>query len=100
MRTTLSIADHLITAAEDRAARRRETLGQFVEEAIRSRLAELDSPPGDRAVELLSVPGAPAPGVDLTSNRAIFDFLDEGGPETWSPTPTSRPSRCLSLAPC
>lgn len=76
MRTTLSIDDHLLTAAKERARLRGQTLGQLVEDAIRRELgavAERERPP----VPVLTGTG-PRAGLDLTSNRGLLEALDEG----------------------
>lgn len=76
MRTTLSIDDHLLTEAKERARHRGQTLGQLVEDAIRRELgavAERERP----RVPVLTGTG-PRPGLDLSSNRALLETLDEG----------------------
>jgi hypothetical protein len=77
MRTTVAVDDNLLVAARRRARERGKTLGQVVEDALRRELAE----PGQ--VEPVDVPvfrggGGQLPGVDLTSNRAVREALDEG----------------------
>lgn len=80
MRTTVSIDDHLLARARDQARRRGQTLGQFIEEALGSVLAG-----SGRAAERPIVPvftrgTGPRPGVDLSSNRAILEALDDETP--------------------
>ncbi|MDR2380653.1 MAG: hypothetical protein LBE08_05685 [Bifidobacteriaceae bacterium] len=77
MRTTVAIADPLLQSAKERAAAQGLTLGQFIEDSIRLRLAAADEAVKPRDVKLPSVPGRPRAGVDMLSNRAVFDFLDE-----------------------
>lgn len=77
MRTTLAVDDNLLEAARRRARERGQTLGQVVEDSLRRELAE----PGE--VEPVDVPvfrggGGPLPGIDLTSNRAMREALDQG----------------------
>ncbi len=77
MRTTVSISDELLVAAKRRARERGQTLGQVVDAALRRELAS-----DDRAAERPAVPvfdggTGPRPGVDLTSNRALHEALDE-----------------------
>lgn len=77
MRTTVAIDDELLVAAKRQARERGETLGQVVEAALRRSLAAPDD-----AVEAPSVPvftggTGPRPGIDLTSNRALHEALDE-----------------------
>jgi hypothetical protein len=78
MRTTISIADELLTSAKARAQERGKTLGQLVEDALRRELAvgyeSAQGPP----VPIFRGGTGPRPGLDLTSNRAIYEFLDEG----------------------
>lgn len=78
MRTTVRIADELLASAKLRAKERGKTLGELVEDGLRRELAvnyELaDRPP----VPIFRGGTGPAPGLDLTSNRAIYEFLDEG----------------------
>ncbi len=77
MRTTLAVNDNLLIAARRRARDRGQTLGQVVEDALRRELA------APVEVEPVDVPvfrggNGPLPGVDLTSNRALREALDQG----------------------
>lgn len=77
MRTTVSIDDELLRAAKRRARAREQSLGQIIDAALRRELAEQER------VERPGVPvfhgrGGARPGVDLTSNRALHEVLDEG----------------------
>ncbi|MFT4122563.1 MAG: CopG family transcriptional regulator [Microbacteriaceae bacterium] len=76
MRTTLAIDDALLARAKKRAAQQGITLGRFVDEALRTRLA---SP--ERVAVPVRLPvfpgGRPRPGIDARSNRALLDALDE-----------------------
>jgi hypothetical protein len=78
MRTTISIHDELLESAKLRARARGKTLGQLVEDALRRELAVNDEPAGRPAVPVFRGGTGPRPGLDLTSNRAIYEFLDEG----------------------
>jgi hypothetical protein len=80
MRTTISIDDHLLARARQQARRRGQTLGQYVEEALRSELAGSGSMSPRPPVPVFTGGTGPRPGVDLTSNRAILEALDEGSP--------------------
>ena len=78
MRTTVSIADELLATARERARSRGQTLGEFIEDA-RRRVGAVPT----RHAERPSVPvcrggTGPRPGVDLNSNRALYEALDEG----------------------
>ncbi len=76
MRTTISIDEHLLAEARERARRRRQTLGQYIEDALRREFGRVSAqaPP----VPVFSGGRGPRPGVDLTSNRALQEVLDEG----------------------
>lgn len=77
MRTTLTIDDHLLADAKERARRHGQTLGQLVEDAIRRELGaqpERERPP----VPVLTGGTGPRPGLDLGSNRPLLEALDEG----------------------
>ncbi len=79
MRTTVAIDDHLLARAKDRARERGTTLGKVIEDALRSELARPtggDPPP----IPVFRGGGGLRPGVDLSSNRAIQELLDEGMP--------------------
>jgi hypothetical protein len=77
MRTTISIADELLESAKIRAKERGKTLGELVEDGLRRELAvDYDAPPVE--VPVFRGGTGPRPGLDLTSNRAIQEFLDEG----------------------
>ncbi len=77
MRTTISVDDHLLTSAKRRARQRGQSLGEVVEDALRRELAE--SARGQAPeVPVFRGGGGPVPGIDLTSNRALREALDEG----------------------
>lgn len=78
MRTTLSISDELLTAAKRRARERGQTLGQFVDTALQRELNETRAPNDAPAVPIFRSGTGPRPGIDLTSNRALLETLDEG----------------------
>jgi hypothetical protein len=78
MRTTLSIADELLESAKIRARERGKTLGALVEDALRRELAVDDDAADRPPVPIFRGGTGPRPGLDLTSNRAIYEFLDEG----------------------
>ena len=78
MRTTVSISDELLAAAKRRARERGQSLGSVIEDALRRELA---APPDQRsrvAVPIFGGGTGPRPGIDLTSNRALAEVLDEG----------------------
>ena len=78
MRTTISISDELLIAAKRRARERGETLGQIVEAALRRELVSEGSGEAPQAVPVFRGGTGPRPGIDLTSNRALYETLDEG----------------------
>ena len=80
MRTTVSISDELLLAAKRLAQERGETLGAVIDAALRRELA-IPAQRTDRPIIPIFTGGSgPNPGLDLTSNRAMQEFLDEGLP--------------------
>lgn len=77
MRTTVSIDDHLLAAARERAQIRRQTLSHVVEDALRAELAR-DSQASRPEVRVFTGGTGARPGIDMRSNRAILEALDEG----------------------
>lgn len=78
MRTTVAIDDHLLANAKRRARERGSTLGELVEDALRRELAT-PPPPAERVpLPVFRGGDGPRPGIDLTSNRALREALDEG----------------------
>ena len=80
MRTTISIHDELLKTAKAVARERGVTLGRLVEDGLRRELAADNEPPERVELPVFAGGGGPVPGLDLTSNRAIYEFLDEGVP--------------------
>lgn len=80
MRTTVSIADELLVAAKERAHTSGRSLGAVIEDALRRELASDRSRQERPPVPIFHGTGGTAPGVDLTSNRALHELLDEGVP--------------------
>lgn len=78
MRTTVSISDELLAAARRRAAERGHTLGQVIEAALRRDLAVPEQRGERPAVPVFRGGTGPRPGIDLTSNRALAEALDDG----------------------
>jgi hypothetical protein len=80
MRTTVSISDELLRAAKRLARERGATLGDVIDAALRRELA-IPTQRTDRPVIPVFTKGSgPNPGLDLTSNRVLQEFLDEGLP--------------------
>jgi Arc/MetJ family transcription regulator len=78
MRTTISISDELLAAAKRRARERGLTLGEVVDAALQRELSEPDERRETPAVPVFHGGTGPRPGIDLTSNRALHEALDEG----------------------
>lgn len=79
MRTTLSISDGLLEQAKERARERGQSLGRVVDDALRGEFAREQARVADRPrVPVFHGGYGPAAGVDLTSNRAMAELLDEG----------------------
>jgi Bacterial antitoxin of type II TA system, VapB len=77
MRTTISISDELLTAAKRRARERGQTLGEVVDAALRRELSRPRMETERPTVPVFRGGTGPRPGIDLTSNRALFEALDE-----------------------
>jgi Arc/MetJ family transcription regulator len=78
MRTTLSISDELLAAAKQLARQRGQTLGEVVDAALRRELAIPAQRRERPVVPVFDGGTGPRPGLDLTSNRAMHEALDEG----------------------
>jgi hypothetical protein len=78
MRTTVTLDDNLLATAKRIARRRGVALGRVIEDALRLAFAR-GAATGDRpAIPVFTGGTGPRPGVDLTSNRALYEALDEG----------------------
>lgn len=80
MRTTISIHDELLASAKLRARERGLTLGALVEDALRRELSTRPETAPRPEVPVFRGGNGLMPGVDITSNRALYEFLDEGVP--------------------
>lgn len=80
MRTTIAVDDHLLDAAKARARESGLTLGQLVERSLQRELASRDSASTGPEIPVFRGRGGPRPGVDLTSNRALLEIMDEDSP--------------------
>jgi hypothetical protein len=78
MRTTVSISDELLAAAKRRARERGQSLGSVIEDALRRELAAVRDSSVRPPVPVFAGGSGPRPGLDLTSNRALAEVLDEG----------------------
>ncbi|HJT04188.1 MAG TPA: hypothetical protein VJ757_11250, partial [Pseudonocardiaceae bacterium] len=72
------ISDELLAAAKRRAAERGQSLGSLIEDALRRELATIHDRGPRPEVPVFSGGTGPRPGLDLTSNRALHETLDEG----------------------
>ncbi len=80
MRTTVSIHDELLKSAKLRAKERGKTLSQLVEDGLRRELAISNEPAKRVPIPVFRGGNGLRPGVDLSSNRALQEFLDDGLP--------------------
>jgi hypothetical protein len=78
MRTTIAIDDELLAAARRRAGAEGLTLGQLVERALRREFQHQDRRAEGPPVPVFKGGAGPHPGIDLRSNRALSEVLDEG----------------------
>lgn len=79
MRTTLSIETALLERAKKRAAQRGQTLGQYVEDAVRRDLVRPSADVMPVTLPVFTRGTGIRPGLDPSSNRAIYDALDASG---------------------
>lgn len=79
MRTTVAIADELLASAKAEAGRRGMTLGQYVEQALRTQLARPAEGPAP-SVPVLRGGSGLQPGVDASSFRTLLEAMEDGVP--------------------
>jgi hypothetical protein len=78
MRTTISIEDHLLRAAKQRALERGMTLGGLIEDALRVVLSTAGADDVERAALPVSKRrGGTRPGVDVADGGRLRDVMDE-----------------------
>jgi hypothetical protein len=78
MRTTISIEDHLLRAAKQRALERGMTLGGLIEEALRVALNTAVAKDAKRAsLPVSERRGGTRPGVDVADGARLRDVMDE-----------------------
>jgi hypothetical protein len=80
MRTLIAIGDYLLRTAKRETRRRGRTLGRLVEEALRRAFSRPAGPTATPDVPILHGTGGVRPGIDVASNRALLEALDEGRP--------------------
>lgn len=78
MRTTVTISDELLAAAKRRARERGVSLGEVIDAALRRELTLAGRSDDRPPIPVFDGGSGPRPGVDLTSNRALHEVLDEG----------------------
>jgi hypothetical protein len=78
MRTTVSISDELLAAAKNRARERGVSLGEVIDSALRRELTITSRTDHHPPIPVFDGGSGPRPGIDLTSNRALHEVLDEG----------------------
>jgi Ribbon-helix-helix protein, copG family len=80
-RTTVRLNDKLLEDAKQEARRRGKTLTALIEEGLRNELANSDRKGRQARIRLPAGRCGPAaPGLDLSSNASVQEFLDEGVP--------------------
>jgi hypothetical protein len=77
MRTTVSISDELLAAARSRARERGVSLGEVIDAALRRELTAGSGSDHRPPIPVFDGGSGPRPGIDLTSNRALHEVLDE-----------------------
>lgn len=77
MRTTIDIDDRVFRAFKERAAQRGTTFAGEVEEALRGDLLARRSAHAAEAFELPLFEGEGGALIDINSNEAIQDLIDE-----------------------
>lgn len=78
MRTTLSIADELLVEARRRARASGRSLGAVVEAALRREFARPQQPVERPRLPVFRGGTGPHAGLDLSSNAALHEVLDDG----------------------
>lgn len=77
MRTTISIDDRVLAKAKERAHAHHLTLGAYIEKAVRRDLvADRETAEQVPTFPVFTRGTGVAPGVDVTTNRGLYDALD------------------------
>jgi plasmid stability protein len=77
VRTTIRIDDDLYRAVKERAARSGRSIGAVIEDAIRMGMKPPERTGAGRFTVRASGSGGLVSGVDLTSNAAVREALDD-----------------------
>lgn len=78
MRTTIRIDDDLYREVKATAARAGRTVASVLEDAVRRGLNPIEQRNATRYVVTATGRGGLQPGVDLSSNAAVAELMDEG----------------------
>jgi hypothetical protein len=76
MRTTLTIDSQVLAEFKKRAAESHRTISGLIEEALREHLSRERDQAATKPLDFPLVGGGGAPGVDLSSNAALGDYVD------------------------
>lgn len=79
MKTTLDIDDRLLAEAKAQAAREQKSLTRLIEEGLTLRLRDKPPKAGKVKIDLpvFKGGGGLAPGIDPSSNKSLYDALDD-----------------------
>lgn len=79
MRTTITLSDELLENAKIEAGKRRQTLSDYISDAVAARIA------GAAQTSRTAPPAVPVftrgrlrPGVDATTNRGLLEAMEDG----------------------
>lgn len=78
MRTTIRIDDELYREVKTQAARSGRTVAAVLEDAVRRGLNSAKQRGGSRYTVRATGSGGLRPGLDLSSNAAVAEAMDEG----------------------
>jgi Bacterial antitoxin of type II TA system, VapB len=78
VRTTVNIDDELLAIARQRAAERGWTISEIVDAALRRELADRPTSRVSPTIVVFTDGTGPAAGVDVASNTALLEALDDG----------------------
>jgi len=77
MRTTVAIDDHLLERAKERAQRQGVTLGELLEQSLRTLLARSPETTYGPPLPVFHGESGFAPGIDPTSNASLYEATGE-----------------------
>lgn len=78
MRTTIALPEQLLKTAKREARARGLTLGRLIESALRRELSRRSEARPAPKVPIFRGGTGVRPGIDVASNRALLEALDEG----------------------